>query len=164
MSFICCYNSVDAVQLPVSSARISLTGTPLVYVQPCALYAVITASSALIAASIPTQHASYIKAPYFVLSGMAIVWGFPRSSDLQKSPQTAEIFSKRHQKNVQELSYAGLHQVSQQTVSKTRKLTVNSADILGFCQYSIYGKYTARTSKKNVKSPNLYSYIILTVH
>lgn len=43
---------------PVSSARISRTGTPRVKVKPWALYAVITWSVGFMAASIPTQQAS----------------------------------------------------------------------------------------------------------
>lgn len=46
---------------PVSSARISRTGTPRVKVKPWALYAVITWSVGFMAASIPTQQASWTR-------------------------------------------------------------------------------------------------------
>lgn len=46
--------------LPVSSARTPRTLMPRTYVQPWARYAVMTASSWVMAASMPTQHASCI--------------------------------------------------------------------------------------------------------
>lgn len=46
--------------LPVSSARTPRTLMPRTYVQPWARYAVMTASSRVMAASMPTQHASCI--------------------------------------------------------------------------------------------------------
>lgn len=50
----------DPPVLPVSSARTPRTLMPRTYVQPWARYAVITASSGVMAASMPTQHASCI--------------------------------------------------------------------------------------------------------